>query len=702
MERVQRGRTVGRRRGCEGRSVRSVPRARPAIVARALAVLVALASWSCRERAPDPIEVERWVIAAPHPTQRELGERDRCEIGTETRPAMGCPRLMSASPIGELARTEGTVSRKYRTPAHLYRNRSALFARSYRKSEHEEWKPLPPVFVSKVTPEIEIDFPIPESAREGPLEVSLNGYALPPISQTLETDVVRIPPGAVLEGGFGVDPLSADAAGPAVQFKIVARTGSGDRTLLEELLDPASERARHWVDYRIDLADLAGQDARFLLGTRVVLQAGERSDRGFGIPLWSGGRILVPRPGSTRPNVVLISLDTLRADHVGAYGSEVATPNLDRLAAEGALFENVVAPYPSTTASHMSMLTGLYPDVHGILAPNRMLSDEIPTLAEIFAANGYQTAAVTEDGMVAARSGFSRGFGSYREFKEWDPALTDGYVREGVDSALAWLDRHRGERFFLFLHTYQVHDPFAPPAEFRPAETASDASPLARSRAAYAGEVRYTDREVGRLLAGLEERGLAEDTVVVLTSDHGEAFGEHGAVGHGWFLIEPVTSVPLIVRAPGSIPAGRRVATPVSLVDVTPTVLALARIPAPAGTQGWSLLPLLEDPDAASYRERVVYTQHDRGERASYGARRGDRKWLFRKGEEPRAFDLRSDPGEERPLLEPALIAEGRRSLDEFHEANRKTVSRLSEPEPAPVAVDDATQEKLRRLGYVE
>jgi arylsulfatase A-like enzyme len=446
------------------------------------------------------------------------------------------------------------------------------------------------------------------------------------------------------------------------------------------------------------------------LTTRVVLEPGKTRESRLAIPLWSGGRILSRPRRDPRPNVVLISLDTLRADYVGAYGSGLeTTPNLDRLAEEGVLFENAVAPYPSTTASHMSLLTGTYPDVHDVLGPTRVLSKELATLAEILSGHGYQTAAVTEDGMISARSGFARGFGFYREFKHWDPATTDGHVRAVVTEALAWLDRHPGERFFLFVHTYQVHGPYAPPDEFRvfavdvEASAANDAEirrKMERERAAYAGEVLYTDHEIGRFLSGLADRGLADETIVVVTSDHGEALGEHGAFGHGWFLIEEVLSVPLLLRAPDAIPEGLRVSSPVSLVDVSPTILELVGLPSPKDAQGVSLVPLIADPEAAAYHDRVVYSQRGRGAATSFGMRRGDRKWLFRDEKEPEVFDLEADPGEVRPLADDALLGEGRRFLDEFLERNRAARSRLAASASAPL--DEETLEKLRRLGYVD
>jgi arylsulfatase A-like enzyme len=699
--------SVGRRGAGRAASVRSAhgPRRRSASIAIAGALLVVFSG--CSERAPDPLEVERWVIASAGPTKRLWGERDRCEIGDELRPAVGCPIFLLMSTIGAVATTPHGLSQRYRIAARAYDGKTVLFERRYRpKGGKGPWIDLPPLLVPELAGEMDIEFPLPESAAGGEFDVDADAFVVPPATRTIDTEPVRVAPGSLLEGGIGVDPLSVDAKASPVRFELVARTARGDRTLLDETVDPTSGRARAWIDYRIDLANLAGEEVRFVLITRVLPRPDEAVATDFGMPLWGGARILV-RPTEKRPpNVVLISLDTLRADYVGAYGSTLeTTPNLDRLAEEGVLFENVVAPYPSTTASHMSMLTGIYPGVHDVLGPTRQLSEELRTLTEVLSAHGYQTAAVTEDGMVSARSGFARGFGFYREFKTWNPAKTDGFVREGVSASLEWLDRHPGERFFLFLHTYQVHGPYAPPEDFKVFSAQGEAAEVARverDRLLYAGEVLYTDHEIGRFLGGLAERGLADDTIVIVTADHGEAFGEHGALGHGLYLTDEVLRIPLIVRAPGEVPDGLRISAPVSLVDVTPTVLGLVGIPVPEGLQGLSLLPLIADPAAERFRDRILYSQRDRGENSSFAVHRRNRKWLFRHGEEPMVYDLKADPGEDRPLADAELIAEGRRYLDGFRKDNLTKLSRLKEPKARPASIDAATRDKLRRLGYLE
>jgi arylsulfatase A-like enzyme len=636
----------------------------------------------------------------------DVGTRAQCEIGQETRPAIGCPPAVLTAPLGGVQTTPAGLTQRYRLPARAFQG-PVLFDRSYRKRGDRVWNRLPPLVVDAIAPEMELDFPVDTADHPGPYEVFVSAHHLPGVERTTTSPPVWVPKRATLVGGIGLDPRSREAGGVPVQFRLVARMGRDERVLFDETLDPKSDRSARWIDYRIDLASFADRRVRFEMTTRAVPPPGGAAPPpSYAMPLWNPGQIVAEKSAKQAriPNVLLISLDTLRADLVGAYGSRFpTTPNLDRFAEESVLFEDVTAPYPSTTASHMSMLTGYYPGVHGVLAPGTQLSQQITTLAEILSARGFQTVGITEDAMIAAKSGFTRGFGYYTEYKGFDPLANDGFVREGVDTALAWLDAHRGERFFLFLHTYQVHDPHTPPLEFDrfgdPSLT-GDANQHERSFRAYAGEVLYTDSQIGRLLDGLAERGLAGDTVVVITADHGEAFGEHGAQGHTWTLIEEVLRIPLLVRAPGQLPEGVRIAAPVSLVDVTPTLLALTGIAPPQGLQGTSLLPIVADADA--YRDRVVYSEHGRGAENSVVVRKGDQKWIFRPKAEPKAFDLKSDPKEEKPERDPEANAEGDRLRGEFLEQNEVARSRFGAPRSMPQPLDPEVADKLRRLGYIE
>jgi len=351
------------------------------------------------------------------------------------------------------------------------------------------------------------------------------------------------------------------------------------------------------------------------------------------------GRKLAPTRG-----YVLISIDTLRADHVGAYGYQrPTTPFLDSLAARGVLFERAYTPIPATLPAHLSMFTGLYPGEHGVYPPSGVLSPEIPTLPEAFRAAGFRTAGHSEGGFVMGGYGFARGFDEWTDSEYTSDADVDRTFGRGAE----FLSRVRpGERFFLFLHTYSVHDPYAPPggagefwsgpppagafdptgenlASFNRGRLAADKRAGAYYRALYDASIRYVDGALERLYAELERLGLADETTIVVTSDHGEEFLEHGRLAHTQVYPECL-HVPLVVVPPGDGPAVR-VPALVQLVDLPATLAALAGIAPPAASRGRDLAPLVADPagslDRAAYaedemlggRERTLLADRDGG-----------------------------------------------------------------------------------------
>ena len=312
---------------------------------------------------------------------------------------------------------------------------------------------------------------------------------------------------------------------------------------------------------------------------------------------------------------LLISIDTLRADRVGAYGyHRPTTPFLDRLAERGTLFEQAIVQYPGTLQSHMSIFTGLYPGEHGVFPPALKLSPQIPTLPELFHAAGFRTGGRSEGGFVKGYYGFSRGF------DEWsDPehvAATD--LERTLAAGRAFLARLKpDESFFLFLHTYAVHDPYTPPDRYRRMFGAAAAPPdafppdgvqfarvnergplpspqvVAWLSSLYDASIRYTDDRLAEFFAELEKSGLLAQTVVVITADHGEEFLEHGHLSH----VEPfheTLHVPLLVLLPGQKTA-QRVHGMVESIDIAPTLLELAGLPAPA-MSGRSFAAALRDP----------------------------------------------------------------------------------------------------------
>lgn len=318
------------------------------------------------------------------------------------------------------------------------------------------------------------------------------------------------------------------------------------------------------------------------------------------------------RPDSTR-GYVLISVDTLRADRLGAYGHPRPTsPFFDRLAARGVLFENAIAPYPATLVSHMSMFTGLYPPQHGVYPPAVVLPERIPTLPQRFQEGGFRTQGHTEGGFVGWGFGFERGFEVYDDTGYTVDTDIEATFGRGLDFLRAL---GSDERFFLFLHTYSVHDPYDPPpdfvAEFDQHGPAPDSSgerirgfnhgreaiapaEVERFARRYEASVRYVDSVLEDFVDELERLGLLADTTVVITSDHGEEFLEHGKLGHTQLYPE-LLHVPLLIVHPDRA-AGVRVADVVSLVDVAPTLVELAGLPPFSDIAGRSLAPYLVDP----------------------------------------------------------------------------------------------------------
>ncbi len=313
-------------------------------------------------------------------------------------------------------------------------------------------------------------------------------------------------------------------------------------------------------------------------------------------------------------NLLLISIDSLRADHVGCYGYRRNTsPAIDKLAAEGTRFANAISPTSWTLPAHLSLLTSHYALSHGVVDDSHALRGGIPTLAEVLRRTGYVTAGFVSAPYVAARYGFARGMDLYEDistkYAHRDEARR-AIVAPAVNQlALPWLEEHRTDRFFLFLHYFDVHYDYIPPPPF---DTMFDPNyagaingrdfienarvnarmskqDLGHIIALYDGEIRFTDKHVGQLLDAVDRLGLRDRTLVVLVADHGDEFFEHGNKGHHRTLYDEVLRVPLIFRLPGGAGGGKVVAEQVSLVDVMPTILELLKVSPPTGMEGRSL-----------------------------------------------------------------------------------------------------------------
>lgn len=394
------------------------------------------------------------------------------------------------------------------------------------------------------------------------------------------------------------------------------------------------------------------------------------------------------------PNLVLVTVDTLRADRLAAYGySAIATPATDRLAAEGVLLEDAVVQAPQTAPSHASIFTGRLPFEHGVrdnYSPR--LAPEIPTLASVLAAHGYDTGAFIGAVPVSARTGLNRGFRVYDDpFSEGgESPLLESERRAAavVDSALAWLRRPRSVPFFAWVHLYDPHEPYDPPAPF-------DARYPGR---AYDGEVAYADAQIGRLLETLDESGLRSSTLVVVTSDHGEGLGEHGEEEHLLFVYDSTLRVPLLLSWPGVLPVGRRVSGQFRSVDLLPTLLELIGLPSPpvsGESRARALLAGDSVGENGSYAE-TLYGQIHFGYAPLRALRRGG--WKYIDAPRPELYRLDTDPGETRNLVE---IEEGiaerlRERLAGYDREGSAAMSSASE-----LGIDAGVMERLAALGYV-
>jgi arylsulfatase A-like enzyme/Flp pilus assembly protein TadD len=400
-----------------------------------------------------------------------------------------------------------------------------------------------------------------------------------------------------------------------------------------------------------------------------------------------------PAPPARAEHVVLVTLDTLRADRLGCYGAtDVATPRMDAIAAAGALAEEASAHVPLTRPSHASILTGLLPTEHGIrdnVSP--AVVPGVPLLAEVLKRDGFATGAFVSSVVLAAQSGFDRGFDVYGDRfagAAGDAQFLNTVQKKGEETladALAWLEAQKGRRVFLWVHLYEPHDPYEPPEPYASRYVGRP----------YDGEVAWTDELVGRLDDRLAALAMRDRTALVVTSDHGEGLGEHGEHLHGFFAYQTTLRVPLLVRAPG-VAAGTRLRATARLVDVFPTVLELAGLPVPS-VSGRSLAAALRGgaapPEPVTYAETLVPLLHF-GWSDLRVVREG--RWKYIQAPRPELYDLESDPTETRDLAasEPARAAAMRAALGRILDKERAAATG-----GGPVSAE--VLEKLGALGYV-
>jgi arylsulfatase A-like enzyme len=543
-----------------------------------------------------------------------------------------------------------------------------------------------------------------------------------------------VPPAATLQLAIGLKCPGRKRCAGAFHFIVEDRV-SGSR-LFERTLDAAS--AEGWADVRIPLGALAGRRAEAAF-TATQVEPG--AARGF----WGEARLLYPGPQHPK-SVLLISVDTLRADRLGCYGyGRPTSPRLDGLAREGVRFQQAISQAPWTTPSHMSMLTSRYPSSHGVTQSwsmfdkflsegrgYRLLAEEATTLAEVLQGQGYRTLALTGGATLGGEVGFAQGFDAYRDDSH-------GLHKRVRPMLRRWLEDSRDVPFFIFFHTFEVHAPYLhtdlaegvltdaqrdviregarQPGHEDVDGFASLLKDLGLFRrevtsALYDGGIRFTDAFLGALFEDLDHLGLAESTLVVVTSDHGEEFGEHHPArfydAHCATVFEEAIRVPLILRLPGSLPAGRVVEAPVELVDVAPTILEALQIGVPAAMEGQSFWGLATgrrreskewtlseatcaDPETKALRGRgVKYV-------VSYEARSGEHAGVPGPLVTEQLFDLLRDPGEQQALTAPGRLPELRSVLEA-----RATALERNAPRGTEAAVGQDTLDRLRGLGYLK
>jgi len=539
---------------------------------------------------------------------------------------------------------------------------------------------------------------------------------------------LELPREATLGFGLGLD--SGDAAVTTVRVTD-ARTGETRDAYRADLSGTGT-----WRNALVDLSAHGGQVVR--LDFEVTAQG--EAEVGVVTPsIMSRPPRIAPAPAEPARHVVIVLIDTQRADKLPVYGpTRVEAPSIERFAAESTLFERCQTPANWTKPACASVLTGLHPPTHRALSESNVLPRTHAMCSELFERAGFRTAGLIANGYLAADFGFNRGWGLYRNYIRERRATEAEYV---YDDALAWIERNRDERMFLYIQTIDPHVPYDPPdADLRRYDPAPYSGPVrnrstgnlledfkrgrvtldARDRehleALYDGEVTYHDRHFGRFVERLREMGLLDSTMLVVTADHGEEFFEHDSVGHGHSLYQELLHVPLLMRWHGVTTPAQRLGQVCSLVDIAPTVLEAAGLDVPDQMEGRSLLPDLRGVPAA-VTSAAFSSQWDTGNSRELGwaARIGDWKLRMHGPGITYFYDVVADPTERRDLDEtyPLALRAARIALGTF--LGSSSLGRWAEAAPererarprAPARDENAAMtpelcEQLRALGYLD
>jgi len=441
---------------------------------------------------------------------------------------------------------------------------------------------------------------------------------------------------------------------------------------------------------------------------------------------------------TSRFNVVLVSIDTLRPDHLGCYGySQPTSPTIDRLAREGAQFKNAFSTTTWTLPGHLALLTGLPDLVHGVISEAQMLDENRITLAEVLKKGKYRTLGVFTGPFLLPRWGFDQGFDVYQDATLYDKKLDGaemlnaserGRTTPGaMDKVEALLDQKPGKPFFLFLHLFDAHPDFDPPPPydrmFDPDYTGSvngidimknpavhqdmDPRDLEHLRSLYDGEIRFIDEAgISRLVGILRKRGLIERTLIIITSDHGEEFYEHGVFGHRQNLYDTTLHIPLVLWCPALVPPGLVIKEQVRIIDIMPTILDLLGMQQSPEALGESLLPLLSSRETGETKgPRQIFCEVQESNLYIEGLRTEDSKVVVDYRKQERLYlDLLKDSEERAPLMSPEHPA-FKKALDRFFSVRWNLVAyRDSLPWRATNApkMDPELRERLKSLGYLK
>ncbi len=547
---------------------------------------------------------------------------------------------------------------------------------------------------------------------------------VPPMPGRLSFEL-EIPRQPILRFAIAVATLAKPRFRSPVEFTLTVQGDGRQETLFQERVD--RPKRNRWLDREVDLGSWVGTNTRLTFEARIV-DSEERipSDPQELFPLWGSPVLASREEHPDNEKLILISVDCLRADHVGAYGyARATTPHIDELAADGVVFETAISTSSTTLPTHTSMFTGLTPSVHGA-TNERKLSLSVPYLPEILAGVGYQVDGIVSGAYVSQHFGFERGFHSY--LSRHRPRAA-----ESVDSTLEALQRARGQSQFVFMHLIDAHWPYDPPAEikerFRPVTL--DLPPLMgkvlkhvpprgeeeieQVKALYDAEVAYADQEIGRFIDALKAKGLYRRSLIILTADHGESFFEHGRWQHGLNLFDEVLRVPLIVKWPGNVLKGR-VPMQVSQIEIFSTLLEQAGVDSPH-SKSTSLKRYTTEDEQMSLPTMAVSEYVTNSVSGSVPVKRislrtkgqkyvvtfeigADDEFEVAEILHEEIYDLTRDPGETRNLLDETTSDTSRHRQQLYaylQEAREYQQGRQGEA----VIPDETILERLKALGYV-